>query len=140
MKNIHYLIMAVCLFFGSCQTNEKPNKWYEKGYLGKDFLSITGTEVQALFDSNQYGVIADQVNSTYSRLGEANTPFTLTNFPYMRKEADSVGGTVECCATGLPVGLGGPLFEGLESDLAAAVFAIPAVKGVEFGSGFAAAF
>ena len=63
----------------------------------------------------------------------------LAEIESARKEADSVGGTVECCATGLPVGLGGPLFEGLESDLAAAVFAIPAVKGVEFGSGFAAA-
>ena len=56
-----------------------------------------------------------------------------------REAGDSVGGTVECAATGLPVGLGGPLFEGLESALAAALFAIPAVKGVEFGSGFGAA-
>lgn len=56
------------------------------------------------------------------------------------KEArDSVGGIVECAALGLPVGLGGPLFEGLESSLGAALFAIPAARGVEFGSGFGAA-
>lgn len=56
-----------------------------------------------------------------------------------RRAEDSVGGTVEAAAVGLPVGLGGPLFEGLESALAAACFAIPAVKGVEFGDGFFAA-
>ena len=53
-----------------------------------------------------------------------------------RKAEDSVGGTVEAAAVGLPAGLGGPLFEGLASALAAACFAIPAVKGVEFGDGF----
>lgn len=56
-----------------------------------------------------------------------------------RAGQDSLGGVVECAAIGLPVGLGGPLFEGLESQIALAVFAIPAVKGIEFGSGFAAA-
>lgn len=54
-------------------------------------------------------------------------------------EQDSIGGIVECAATGLPVGLGGPLFEGVESRLSAAIFAIPAVRGVEFGCGFGAA-
>ena len=54
-------------------------------------------------------------------------------------EGDSVGGTVECAAVGLPPGIGGPLFEGLECDLAAAAMAIPAVRGVEFGAGFKAA-
>ena len=56
-----------------------------------------------------------------------------------KADGDSVGGVIECAVLGLPAGLGGPLFSGLEGRISAAVFGIPAVKGIEFGAGFAAA-
>jgi chorismate synthase len=56
-----------------------------------------------------------------------------------RQEGDSLGGIVECIAINVPIGLGEPIFGALESDMSRALFSIPAVKGVEFGSGFRAA-
>lgn len=52
-------------------------------------------------------------------------------------DGDSVGGIAECMVTGLPAGVGEPIYDSLESRIASLVFSIPAVKGVEFGSGFA---
>lgn len=56
-----------------------------------------------------------------------------------RKEGDSVGGVLETAVVGMPVGVGEPFFDSLESMLSHALFSIPAVKGVEFGDGFALA-
>ena len=56
-----------------------------------------------------------------------------------KAEGDSVGGVVEVAAFGVPVGLGEPMFGGMENRIAGIVFGIPAVKGLEFGEGFGAA-
>ena len=56
-----------------------------------------------------------------------------------RLEQDSLGGVIECVAIGIPPGLGDPIFDGMENRIARLVFGIPAVKGVEFGVGFAGA-
>ncbi len=57
----------------------------------------------------------------------------------MREEGDSIGGTIKCTITGVPAGVGSPLFGNIESRICQAVFAIPAIKGIEFGNGFEAA-
>ena len=56
-----------------------------------------------------------------------------------RMDQDSVGGIVECIATGFPAGLGRPIFGNIESRISSILFGVPAVKGVEFGRGFAVA-
>ncbi len=83
-----------------------------------------------------------RVQARVWQVGEANVKDDNFEFK-MQKEildarsgGDSVGGTVECVASGLPAGLGGLMFGGMESRIAAALYAIPAVKGVEFGAGF----
>ncbi len=71
--------------------------------------------------------------------GETDSAKMYELIDAVRAEGDSVGGLIGCTVSGLPVGLGEPMFGGMENRIAQAVFGVPAVKGIEFGAGFAAA-
>ncbi len=80
-------------------------------------------------------IYANSVRCPDSELAEKMVEMILKS----KKEGDSVGGTVECVAFGLPVGVGEPVFDSLDAEIGKALFDVPAIKGVEFGVGFAAA-
>lgn len=121
------------------------------GALLRQILSARGIEIAAHISS--IGEVEDAefnpVNIDSALISELNhSSFALIDrekeeemravVEKARLDGDSVGGTVECAVVGLPEGLGGPLFDGLEGAIASAVFAVPAVKAVEFGAGFEA--
>lgn len=110
----------------------------EKGiYIGAHISSV-GNVADKLFDNTSFDVDALQTAAKKDfpvlddEAGEKMKALILG----AKNDLDSVGGTIECMAVGVPVGVGEPMFEGLENVIAQSVFAIPAVKGIEFGLGF----
>ncbi len=103
------------------------------GGIAKQILKQRGIEVEAKVFS------IGGIENTFPA-GKANQNLLceeiLKKLEDVKKMGDSLGGIVECKVTGLPIGIGDYLFEGLEGKIVANVFAIPAVKGVEFGRGF----
>ena len=105
-------------------------------YVGAH-LAAVGTEDDAPFPLRPTKELFDSIAAKPfpvldDRAGERMQALILD----ARQNLDSVGGIIECAAIGLPAGLGDPMFDGIENRLAAALFGIPAVKGVEFGLGF----
>jgi len=79
----------------------------------------------------------DQVEANAVRCPDPETAELMyQTIDQARREQDSVGGVIACCAKGLPAGLGEPVFSKLEAELARAMLSLPAVKGFEIGSGF----
>ena len=118
------------------------------GAIAKKLLGLKGIEVLA--HTVEIGGIkaqpkeTDEIrknidNNTLRCADPAAAEKMLEAIEKARAEGDSLGGIVEAVALNIPTGLGEPVFDTLEGDLAKAMFAIPAVKGVEFGSGFSAA-
>ena len=115
------------------------------GAVARALLSTLGIQVFA--HTTQIGTVrAAASNMSAAREAWRRNPVACSNnaaalamereIEEARASGDSVGGIVECIATGLPVGLGEPVFSTLEGEIARAIFAIPAVKAVEFGAGF----
>lgn len=119
------------------------------GALAMQLLEQKGIRIAAHIRSI-YDVEDDAFDPVNPQLDQVNTsPLAVLN-PKLgermqtrileaKQQGDSLGGVIECAATGLPSGLGDPMFDGMENRLAQMLFAIPAVKGVEFGAGFASA-
>ena len=90
--------------------------------------------------------LADQVSrlhelptNAFPTLSEEAAELMIERIDCARRDRDSVGGVVACVACGMPAGVGGPRYEGVQGAIARIVFGIPAVKGLEFGMGFSAA-
>ena len=118
------------------------------GAIAKKLLGIIGAEVMA-HTVEIGGIAARPVAPGEINQNMASNPLHCADsgaaekmikaIEKARQEGDSLGGIIEGIALGLPAGLGEPVFDTLDGELAKALFAIPAVKGVEFGSGFQAA-
>ena len=92
-------------------------------------------DLEADIDPNT--VTAEQVESNIVRTADAAMVDPMVDLiTQMRSEGNSVGGVIECVIRGIPPGLGEPVFDKLEADLAKAMMSLPATKGFEIGSGF----
>jgi chorismate synthase len=118
------------------------------GAIARKLLAILGVEIVAHTVAIG-GVTAEAKSLDEIRKNRVKNPLWCADpkasremlglIEAVKKEGDSLGGVIEGVALNVPVGLGEPLFATLDGELARAMLAIPAVKGVEFGSGFATA-
>lgn len=139
---------AMDLSGGGCYSGRLTAPICIAGGLCKQYLRRQGVEVFAhIFNigaqrDEPYDPLAPQTPALERGLtlvDPARAEAMLDEIEAVRAACDSVGGSVECAVTGLPTGLGEPMFDGVENRLAQLLFGIPAVKGVEFGSGFGCA-
>ena len=108
--------------------------------IGAHLLSVGDVRDEAFDPLLTDEAALDRLKEGFPVLSPAQGERMLEKVEEMRTLGDSVGGVIECAVLHLPVGLGSPMFDGLENRISRAVFAIPAVKGIEFGEGFSVAY
>ena len=123
------LTAPLCIAGGMCK------QWLEEMgiHIGAHILAI-GECGDLYFDPMDPEL--ESIGTDFPVLEEASGKAMRQLIAQAREAHDSVGGIIECAITGLPAGIGEPMFGGMESRIAQIVFGIPAVKGVEFGIGF----
>ncbi len=126
------LTAPLCIAGGLCK------QWLEtKGILiGAHICAIAGIQDSRFDPMNP---VLDRVGKDFPVLSPQCGQQMQDAIAQARAEGDSVGGVIECAVTGLPAGLGDPMFGGMESRIAQIVYGIPAVKSVSFGIGESAA-
>jgi len=104
-------------------------------------ISQVGNICDRLFDPVNVGMeeLKTLAAADFPVLDMGAGELMLSAISDIRQNGDSLGGIIECAAVGVKAGIGDPMFDGMENRLASILFAIPAVKGVEFGNGFSAA-
>ena len=105
-----------------------------------EVVAYVKTIHEIVAEVNPETVRFEEVEANIVRCPDAATAVRMIEFiKQIRSEGDSVGGTIECVLRGVPAGLGEPVFDKLEAELARAMMSLPATKGFEVGSGFAGA-
>lgn len=108
--------------------------------IGGHVASVAGVRDSLFAPADIPDELLDRLSSVYFPLIDAEAePLMREKIEEARMARDSVGGTVECAVTGVPAGVGSPMFGGVENVLSSIVFGVPAVKGLEFGAGFSVA-
>ncbi|MGN0522220.1 MAG: chorismate synthase [Eubacterium sp.] len=110
----------------------------EKGITVGAHISKIGAVNDESFDKNNIKkeLLEELSSKNFSTISNEAEEKMREEIEKARLECDSIGGEIECAAIGLPVGIGANIFSTVESQLSSILFAIPAVKGVEFGAGF----
>ena len=106
-------------------------------YVGAHLASIGTVQDDPFPMLPEHTLFAQVASKEFPVLSDEKGTLMQQEILAAREAQDSVGGTIACMITGLPAGLGDPMFDGIENRLARVLFGIPAVKGVEFGDGFA---
>ena len=105
---------------------------------GLEIVAYVKTIHELVAEVDPESVRFEQVEANIVRCPDAAMAERMIEFiKQVRSEGDSVGGTIECAIRGVPPGLGEPVFDKLEAELAKAMLSLPATKGFEIGSGFA---
>lgn len=130
------LTAPLCIAGGIClQILERNNI-----HIGAHIYAINNIYDDAFDPCNIPTAVLDAAaNKKFPVLNDAQGELMQKRILEAKENCDSVGGIIECAVTSLPAGLGDPMFDGMENRLSRMIFGVPAVKGIEFGDGFAAA-